>query len=114
MGVQPETETGTAATVSADVPEEGTYRFTAMEAKWPQVWEDLSKVEATLKLPPQDVPGRLRAMEQYLFQRVDIHVLLSRAMTRQCQRGAFAALKAAIKEAQEDLADHFAICIHTS
>ncbi len=81
---------------------------------WAQVWEDLSKVEATLKLPPQDVPGRLRAMEQYLFQRVDIHVLLSRAMTRQCQRGAFAALKAAIKEAQEDLADHFAICIHTS
>ena len=41
MGVQPETETGTAATVSADVPEEGTYSFTAMEAKWPQVWEDL-------------------------------------------------------------------------
>jgi leucyl-tRNA synthetase len=41
VGVQPETETGTAATVSADVPEEGTYSFTAMEAKWPQVWEDL-------------------------------------------------------------------------
>ncbi|WP_458781972.1 leucine--tRNA ligase [Arthrobacter sp. D3-16] len=40
MGVQPETETGT-ATVSAEVPEEGTYSFAAMEAKWPQVWEDL-------------------------------------------------------------------------
>src|SRR5687768_273022 len=40
VGVQPETETGTAA-VSAEVPEEGTYSFAAMEAKWPQVWEDL-------------------------------------------------------------------------
>lgn len=39
MGVQPETETG--AAVAAEAPEEGTYSFTAMEAKWPQVWEDL-------------------------------------------------------------------------
>ncbi|MDQ0075955.1 leucine--tRNA ligase [Arthrobacter oryzae] len=40
MSVQPETETGT-ATVATDGPEEGTYSFAAMEAKWPQVWEDL-------------------------------------------------------------------------
>ncbi|GAP54791.1 leucine--tRNA ligase [Arthrobacter sp. Hiyo6] len=40
MSVQPETETGTAA-VATDGPEEGAYSFAAMEAKWPQVWEDL-------------------------------------------------------------------------
>ncbi|MGY4542077.1 leucyl-tRNA synthetase [Arthrobacter sp. UYNi723] len=40
MSVQPETETGTAA-VAAETPEEGAYSFAAMEAKWPQVWEDL-------------------------------------------------------------------------
>jgi leucyl-tRNA synthetase len=40
VSVQPETETGTAA-VAADGPEEGTYSFAAMEARWPQVWEDL-------------------------------------------------------------------------
>ncbi|MET3142596.1 UNVERIFIED_ORG: leucyl-tRNA synthetase [Arthrobacter sp. UYEF2] len=40
MSVQPETETGTAA-VAAVTPEEGAYSFAAMEARWPQVWEDL-------------------------------------------------------------------------
>ena len=40
MSVQPETETGTPA-VAAETPEEGAYSFAAMEAKWPQVWEDL-------------------------------------------------------------------------
>ncbi|WP_066291573.1 leucine--tRNA ligase [Arthrobacter sp. B6] len=40
MSVQPETDTGTAA-VAAEGPEEGTYSFAAMEARWPQVWEDL-------------------------------------------------------------------------
>ena len=40
MSVQPETETGTAA-AAAEAPEEGAYSFAAMEAKWPQVWEDL-------------------------------------------------------------------------
>jgi len=40
VSVQPETETGTAA-VATEGPEEGTYSFAAMEAKWPQVWEDL-------------------------------------------------------------------------
>ncbi|MET3204826.1 MULTISPECIES: leucine--tRNA ligase [unclassified Arthrobacter] len=40
MSVQPETETGTAA-VAAVTPDEGAYSFAAMEARWPQVWEDL-------------------------------------------------------------------------
>ncbi len=40
MSVQPETETGTAG-AAAEAPEEGAYSFAAMEAKWPQVWEDL-------------------------------------------------------------------------
>ncbi|MDI3211276.1 leucine--tRNA ligase [Arthrobacter sp. AL12] len=40
MSVQPETETGTPA-VAAETPEEGAYSFAAIEAKWPQVWEDL-------------------------------------------------------------------------
>ena len=41
MSVQPETETGTAAAVASEGPEEGAYSFAAVEAKWPQVWEDL-------------------------------------------------------------------------
>ncbi len=41
VSVQPETETGTAQTAAAEAPEEGVYSFAAMEAKWPQVWEDL-------------------------------------------------------------------------
>ena len=41
VSVQPETETGTAAAVANEGPEEGAYSFAAMEAKWPQVWEDL-------------------------------------------------------------------------
>ena len=41
MSVQPETETGTAAAAANEGPEEGAYSFAAMEAKWPQVWEDL-------------------------------------------------------------------------
>ncbi|MFM9432645.1 leucine--tRNA ligase [Arthrobacter sp. MP_2.3] len=40
MSVQPETDTGTPA-VAAGAPEEGAYSFATMEAKWPQVWEDL-------------------------------------------------------------------------
>ena len=40
MSVQPETETGTAS-AATEAPEEGAYSFAAMEAKWPQVWEDL-------------------------------------------------------------------------
>ena len=40
MGVQPETKTGTAAS-AAEAPEEGAYSFTAMEARWPKVWDDL-------------------------------------------------------------------------
>ena len=40
MSVQPEAKTGTAA-ATKQVPEEGAYSFTAIEAKWPQVWEDL-------------------------------------------------------------------------
>ncbi|MCU1510545.1 MAG: leucine--tRNA ligase, partial [Arthrobacter sp.] len=40
MSVQPETETGTAG-VGTEGPEEGAYSFAAMEARWPQVWEDL-------------------------------------------------------------------------
>ncbi len=40
MSVQPETQTGSPA-AAAEGPEEGAYSFAAMEAKWPQVWEDL-------------------------------------------------------------------------
>ena len=40
MSVQPETETGSAS-AATETPEEGAYSFAAMEAKWPQVWEDL-------------------------------------------------------------------------
>jgi leucyl-tRNA synthetase len=42
VSVKPETETGTAQTGAAEAPEEGAYSFAAMEAKWPQVWEDLN------------------------------------------------------------------------
>src|SRR4029453_19064500 len=42
VSVQPETETGTAqVAAAAEGPGEGSYSFAAMEAKWPQVWEDL-------------------------------------------------------------------------
>ena len=55
VSVQPETETGTAA-VAAEGPEEGTYSFAAMEARWPQVWEDLK-----VFTPADDGAGRSRA-----------------------------------------------------
>lgn len=41
VSVQPETETGAQSTVAGETPEEGVYSFASMEAKWPQVWEDL-------------------------------------------------------------------------
>jgi len=40
VSVQPETQTGSPA-AAAEGPEEGAYSFAAIEAKWPQVWEDL-------------------------------------------------------------------------
>ncbi|MCA4131382.1 leucine--tRNA ligase [Arthrobacter sp. M4] len=40
MSVQPETETGTAQ-AAGEGSSDGSYSFAAMEAKWPQVWEDL-------------------------------------------------------------------------
>ncbi|MHC6230841.1 leucine--tRNA ligase [Arthrobacter sp. MMS24-T111] len=68
MGVQPETETGT-TTVSAE-PEEGTYSFTAMEAKWPQVWEDL-KV-----FTPVDDGSRKRryVLDMFPYPSGDLHM----------------------------------------
>ena len=68
MSVQPETETGTPA-VAAETPEEGAYSFAAMEAKWPQVWEDLKvftpvddgskERRYVLDMFPYPVPGDL-------------------------------------------------------
>lgn len=69
MSVQPETETGTAA-VAADVPEEGTYSFAAMEARWPQVWEDL-KV-----FTPADDGSRERryVLDMFPYPSGDLHM----------------------------------------
>ena len=69
MSVQPETETGTAA-VAADTPEEGAYSFAAMEAKWPQVWEDL-KV-----FTPADDGSRERryVLDMFPYPSGDLHM----------------------------------------
>ena len=68
MSVQPETETGTAAV--ADGPEEGTYSFAAMEARWPQVWEDL-KV-----FTPADDGSRERryVLDMFPYPSGDLHM----------------------------------------
>jgi leucyl-tRNA synthetase len=69
VSVQPETETGTAA-VAADGPEEGTYSFAAMEARWPQVWEDL-KV-----FTPADDGSRERryVLDMFPYPSGDLHM----------------------------------------
>ncbi|MBT2247676.1 leucine--tRNA ligase [Arthrobacter sp. BHU FT2] len=67
MGVQPETETGAAAT---EAPAEGTYSFTAMEAKWPQVWEDLNV------FTPADDGSRERryVLDMFPYPSGDLHM----------------------------------------
>lgn len=69
MSVQPETETGTPA-VAAEGPEEGTYSFAAMEARWPQVWEDL-KV-----FTPADDGSRERryVLDMFPYPSGDLHM----------------------------------------
>lgn len=69
MSVQPETDTGTAA-VAAEGPEEGTYSFAAMEARWPQVWEDL-KV-----FTPADDGSRERryVLDMFPYPSGDLHM----------------------------------------
>ena len=75
---------------------------------WTDVWQEIGKTEATLKLPAWNVPGRLRAMEQHLFMSAEIYSLLLHAMAPQCKQGAIQAFKVTIKEVKEGLADHFA------
>ncbi len=69
MSVQPETETGTTAG-GAEAPEEGVYSFAAMEARWPQVWEDL-KV-----FTPADDGSRERryVLDMFPYPSGDLHM----------------------------------------
>ena len=71
---------------------------------WTHVWRDVGKSELTLKHPPGDVLGRLKAMAEQLYMHAD----LSSALTPQCKRLALMALRSTIKEVQEGLAGHFA------
>lgn len=70
VSVQPETETGTAQSAAAAAPEEGVYSFAAMEAKWPQVWEDL-KV-----FTPADDGSRERryVLDMFPYPSGDLHM----------------------------------------
>jgi leucyl-tRNA synthetase len=69
VSVQPETETGTAAG-GAETPEEGSYSFAAMEARWPQVWEEL-KV-----FTPADDGSRERryVLDMFPYPSGDLHM----------------------------------------
>ncbi|MCC2661461.1 MAG: leucine--tRNA ligase, partial [Arthrobacter sp.] len=69
MSVQPETETGATAG-GAESPEEGAYSFAAMEARWPQVWEDL-KV-----FTPADDGSRERryVLDMFPYPSGDLHM----------------------------------------
>ena len=69
VSVQPETETGTTAG-GAESPEEGAYSFAAMEARWPQVWEDL-KV-----FTPADDGSRERryVLDMFPYPSGDLHM----------------------------------------
>jgi leucyl-tRNA synthetase len=69
VSVQPETETGATAG-GAESPEEGAYSFAAMEARWPQVWEDL-KV-----FTPADDGSRERryVLDMFPYPSGDLHM----------------------------------------
>jgi leucyl-tRNA synthetase len=69
VSVQPETETGAAAG-GAEAPEEGAYSFAAMEARWPQVWEDLNV------FAPADDGSRERryVLDMFPYPSGDLHM----------------------------------------
>lgn len=84
-------------------PEGCTYHQHGCLSTWAQVWRDVGRSEATLRLETADVLGRLRAMELQL----QAHADLSNALSPQCKRAALLAVKAAMAEVREGLAGHF-------
>ena len=70
---------------------------------WQHAWHTVARAAATTKLPPADVVGRLRAMQDVLVADGD----LAFALTPVCRRAAMASVKELIRKVQDELARYF-------
>jgi len=84
-------------------PDGCTYHAHGCLGTWQHTWLTITRSESIAKLPPADVIGRLRAMQDTLVADGDIAF----ALTPVCRRAAMSSLKELIRKVQGELSCYF-------
>ncbi|KAI0345924.1 hypothetical protein BDW22DRAFT_1426547 [Trametopsis cervina] len=84
-------------------PDGCTYHAHGCVGTWQHTWHVVARSEVIAKLPPADVVGRLKAMQDMLIADPDI----AHSLTPVCRRTALVSVKELIRRVQSELASYF-------